>query len=107
MTLCWQVYHHCGSGGYHQRFMCPNGTLYSELTQNCDFWFNIDCRFHARQNQKNNEFLTEKPSESPDVVLKLNSQVQQQNMIEKSIEKEAFGTRIGFIEMPIKNESTN
>lgn len=51
------MYHHCGIGGYHQTFMCPNGTLYSELTQNCDYWFKIDCKFHAKQNKKNNEYL--------------------------------------------------
>ena len=31
------------------RFICPNGTLFSQETQNCDYWFNVNCNENIEQ----------------------------------------------------------
>lgn len=52
-----RVYHHCGDGGYHQRFSCPKGMAYSESSHNCVDTDKIDCRFQNEQRQNNNVLL--------------------------------------------------
>jgi len=38
-----QVWHYCGAGVSRQSFLCPVGTLYSQRTRVCDWWFNVNC----------------------------------------------------------------
>ncbi len=28
---------------YHQKFICPNGTLFNDRIEACDYWFNVNC----------------------------------------------------------------
>ncbi|RWS05017.1 uncharacterized protein B4U79_09775 [Dinothrombium tinctorium] len=41
LTGC-QTYHVC-TAGRKIKFMCPPGTLFSQLLQTCDFWFKVKC----------------------------------------------------------------
>jgi len=37
-----QVWHMCQGSRMHS-FMCPNGTIFSEKTRVCDWWYNVEC----------------------------------------------------------------
>lgn len=37
-----QVFHVCW-GKRRAAFMCPEGTLFNQLVQVCDWWYNVDC----------------------------------------------------------------
>ncbi|KFM78846.1 hypothetical protein X975_25760, partial [Stegodyphus mimosarum] len=41
-TKC-QMWHYCQPDGRHDRFLCPNGTVFDQLTRVCNWWFNVDC----------------------------------------------------------------
>ncbi|XP_035710088.1 uncharacterized protein LOC110852849 isoform X2 [Folsomia candida] len=38
-----QVWHYCDFADGHSSFLCPNGTLFSQVLLTCDWWFNVDC----------------------------------------------------------------
>lgn len=38
-----QVYRRCDHRGDMTSYLCPNSTLFNQLTLNCDWWFNVDC----------------------------------------------------------------
>jgi hypothetical protein len=38
-----QVFHRCDVNGNLTHFLCPNMTLYNQITLVCDWWFNVDC----------------------------------------------------------------
>jgi len=38
-----QLFHRCDINGNLTSFLCPNQTLFNQITLVCDWWFNIDC----------------------------------------------------------------
>lgn len=38
-----QVWHYCQPDGRHDKFLCPNGTVFNQATRVCDWWFNVNC----------------------------------------------------------------
>ncbi|CAL8116720.1 unnamed protein product [Orchesella dallaii] len=38
-----QAWHYCDFTDGHSTFLCPNGTLFSQVLLTCDWWFNVDC----------------------------------------------------------------
>ncbi|ODM96078.1 hypothetical protein Ocin01_10594 [Orchesella cincta] len=54
-TKC-QAWHYCDFTDGHSTFLCPNGTLFSQVLLTCDWWFNVDCD-QARQLYVLNERL--------------------------------------------------
>ncbi|KAL7305170.1 uncharacterized protein LOC106651078 [Trichogramma pretiosum] len=46
-TRC-QVWHWCVPGGQKFSFLCPNGTVFSQTTRVCDWWFKVDCQDSPR-----------------------------------------------------------
>uniref|UniRef100_A0A1A9W2S5 Chitin-binding type-2 domain-containing protein n=1 Tax=Glossina brevipalpis TaxID=37001 RepID=A0A1A9W2S5_9MUSC len=41
-THC-QVWHYCDLNGGKASFLCPNGTIFSQIALTCDWWFNVKC----------------------------------------------------------------
>lgn len=41
--LKFQMWHYCQPDGRHDRFLCPNGTVFDQLTRVCNWWFNVPC----------------------------------------------------------------
>ncbi|XP_008546880.1 uncharacterized protein LOC103570792 [Microplitis demolitor] len=41
-TRC-QVWHYCDLNGGKSSFLCPNGTIFSQIALTCDWWFNVKC----------------------------------------------------------------
>nr|CAD7424257.1 unnamed protein product [Timema monikensis] len=41
-TSC-QVWHYCDLNGGQASFLCPNGTIFSQVALTCDWWFNVRC----------------------------------------------------------------
>ncbi|XP_055344353.1 uncharacterized protein LOC129592363 [Paramacrobiotus metropolitanus] len=38
-----QVFHRCDISGNLTSYLCPNMTLFNQITLVCDWWFNVDC----------------------------------------------------------------
>ncbi|XP_076620779.1 uncharacterized protein LOC143341667 [Colletes latitarsis] len=38
-----QVWHYCDLNGGKSSFLCPNGTIFSQVALTCDWWFNVNC----------------------------------------------------------------
>ncbi|CRK95366.1 CLUMA_CG008674, isoform A [Clunio marinus] len=38
-----QVWHYCDLNGGKASFLCPNGTIFSQIALTCDWWFNVRC----------------------------------------------------------------
>ena len=38
-----QVWHYCDLNGGQASFLCPNGTIFSQVGLTCDWWFNVRC----------------------------------------------------------------
>ncbi|XP_055344090.1 uncharacterized protein LOC129592143 [Paramacrobiotus metropolitanus] len=38
-----QVFHRCDINGNLTTYLCPNMTLFNQITLICDWWFNVDC----------------------------------------------------------------
>lgn len=38
-----QVWHYCDFNGGQASFLCPNGTIFSQVALTCDWWFNVKC----------------------------------------------------------------
>ncbi|XP_017847443.1 uncharacterized protein LOC108603286 isoform X1 [Drosophila busckii] len=38
-----QVWHYCDLNGGKASFLCPNGTIFSQIALTCDWWFNVKC----------------------------------------------------------------
>ncbi|CAL1285493.1 unnamed protein product [Larinioides sclopetarius] len=38
-----QMWHYCQPDGRHDRFLCPNGTIFDQITRVCNWWFNVLC----------------------------------------------------------------
>ncbi|XP_076683376.1 uncharacterized protein LOC143376676 isoform X2 [Andrena cerasifolii] len=38
-----QVWHYCDLNGGKASFLCPNGTIFSQVALTCDWWFNVKC----------------------------------------------------------------
>ncbi|CAH1992473.1 unnamed protein product, partial [Acanthoscelides obtectus] len=41
-TNC-QVWHYCDLNGGQSSFLCPNGTIFSQVALTCDWWYNVKC----------------------------------------------------------------
>ncbi|XP_050532849.1 uncharacterized protein LOC126900881 isoform X2 [Daktulosphaira vitifoliae] len=41
-THC-QVWHYCDLNGGQASFLCPNGTIFNQVSLTCDWWFNVKC----------------------------------------------------------------
>lgn len=54
-TRC-QTWHFCDFQDNQQTFLCPNGTIFSQLQLTCDWWFNVNC-FESQQLYVLNERL--------------------------------------------------
>ncbi|ODM88363.1 hypothetical protein Ocin01_18319 [Orchesella cincta] len=52
----FDAWHYCDFTDGHSTFLCPNGTLFSQVLLTCDWWFNVDCD-QARQLYVLNERL--------------------------------------------------
>lgn len=39
----FQVWHYCDLNGGQASFLCPNGTIFNQVTLTCDWWFNVKC----------------------------------------------------------------
>jgi Chitin binding Peritrophin-A domain len=46
-TNC-QVWHYCDLNGGQASFLCPNGTIFSQVALTCDWWFNVKCSSTAQ-----------------------------------------------------------
>ncbi|XP_050100986.1 uncharacterized protein LOC126581409 isoform X2 [Anopheles aquasalis] len=46
-TNC-QVWHYCDLNGGKASFLCPNGTIFSQVALTCDWWFNVKCSTTAQ-----------------------------------------------------------
>nr|XP_036213777.1 uncharacterized protein LOC106620053 isoform X3 [Bactrocera oleae] len=46
-TNC-QVWHYCDLNGGKASFLCPNGTIFSQIALTCDWWFNVKCSTTAQ-----------------------------------------------------------
>lgn len=44
-----QVWHYCDLNGGQASFLCPNGTIFSQVALTCDWWFNVKCAATAQQ----------------------------------------------------------
>ncbi|XP_014284231.1 uncharacterized protein [Halyomorpha halys] len=64
-TRC-QVWHYCDLNGGQASFLCPNGTIFSQVALTCDWWFNVKCASTAQLyvlNERLYKFiLPQKPS---------------------------------------------
>ncbi|GAU87645.1 hypothetical protein RvY_00460 [Ramazzottius varieornatus] len=38
-----QAYHRCDEKGQMTDYLCPNRTIFSQITLTCDWWYNVDC----------------------------------------------------------------
>jgi len=38
-----QIFHRCDVNGNHTAYLCPNMTMFNQITLVCDWWYNIDC----------------------------------------------------------------
>nr|CAD7411909.1 unnamed protein product [Timema poppensis] len=38
-----EVWHYCDLNGGQASFLCPNGTIFSQVALTCDWWFNVRC----------------------------------------------------------------
>lgn len=47
-TNC-QVWHYCDLNGGQASFLCPNGTIFSQVGLTCDWWFNVRCASTPQQ----------------------------------------------------------
>ncbi|KAG8235059.1 hypothetical protein J437_LFUL015301 [Ladona fulva] len=47
-TRC-QAWHYCDFNGGQASFLCPNGTIFSQVLLTCDWWFNVQCNSTAQQ----------------------------------------------------------
>lgn len=43
IMLFSQVWHYCDLNGGKSSFLCPNGTIFSQVALTCDWWFNVKC----------------------------------------------------------------
>ncbi|CAG9858111.1 unnamed protein product [Phyllotreta striolata] len=46
-THC-QVWHYCDLNGGQASFLCPNGTIFSQVALTCDWWYNVKCSTTAQ-----------------------------------------------------------
>lgn len=46
-TNC-QVWHYCDLNGGQASFLCPNGTIFSQVALTCDWWYNVKCSTTAQ-----------------------------------------------------------
>uniref|UniRef100_A0A6P7FKN2 Titin n=1 Tax=Diabrotica virgifera virgifera TaxID=50390 RepID=A0A6P7FKN2_DIAVI len=46
-THC-QVWHYCDLNGGQASFLCPNGTIFSQVALTCDWWYNVKCSSTAQ-----------------------------------------------------------
>nr|XP_023012160.1 uncharacterized protein LOC111502325 [Leptinotarsa decemlineata] len=46
-TNC-QVWHYCDLNGGQSSFLCPNGTIFSQVALTCDWWYNVKCSSTAQ-----------------------------------------------------------
>ncbi|XP_065339154.1 uncharacterized protein LOC135938981 [Cloeon dipterum] len=64
-TQC-QVWHYCDLNGGQASFLCPNGTIFSQVLLTCDWWFNVRCNSSLQAyvlNERLYKFITPlKPS---------------------------------------------
>lgn len=37
------MWHYCDLNGGQASFLCPNGTIFSQVALTCDWWFNVKC----------------------------------------------------------------
>ncbi len=37
------MWHYCDFAGHSSSFLCPNGTLFSQLLLTCDWWWKVNC----------------------------------------------------------------
>jgi len=37
------VWHYCDLNGGQASFLCPNGTIFNQVSLTCDWWFNVKC----------------------------------------------------------------
>lgn len=44
----FQVWHYCDLNGGQASFLCPNGTIFSQVALTCDWWFNVKCSSTAQ-----------------------------------------------------------
>ncbi|XP_055313241.1 uncharacterized protein LOC129574799 isoform X2 [Sitodiplosis mosellana] len=43
-----QAWHYCDLNGGQASFLCPNGTIFSQVLLTCDWWFNVKCSATAQ-----------------------------------------------------------
>ncbi|XP_076336609.1 uncharacterized protein LOC143239437 [Tachypleus tridentatus] len=53
-----QLYHHCSPQGRMQSFLCPNGTVYNQLSFVCEWWYNVNCGNSENYFKRNNDLYT-------------------------------------------------
>ncbi|CAG9839849.1 unnamed protein product [Diabrotica balteata] len=42
------VWHYCDLNGGQASFLCPNGTIFSQVALTCDWWYNVKCSSTAQ-----------------------------------------------------------
>uniref|UniRef100_A0A182KE49 Chitin-binding type-2 domain-containing protein n=1 Tax=Anopheles christyi TaxID=43041 RepID=A0A182KE49_9DIPT len=64
-TNC-QVWHYCDLNGGKASFLCPNGTIFSQVALTCDWWFNVKCSTTAQLYGAKQGSVPEIPNAVPD-----------------------------------------
>ncbi|KAL1123074.1 hypothetical protein AAG570_002162 [Ranatra chinensis] len=94
-----QVWHYCDLNGGQASFLCPNGTIFSQVALTCDWWFNVKCSSTAQLYVLNERLykyiLPQKPSFPEDFAgplvdryLTLKFQEIERNKTEEALKKE-------------------
>jgi len=76
-----QVFHRCDINGNLTSYLCPNMTLFNQITLVCDWWFNIDCsqakQFYDYSNSRLYQEGVVLLDDEPDYTMSITGAVQQ------------------------------
>uniref|UniRef100_A0A182PTW8 Chitin-binding type-2 domain-containing protein n=1 Tax=Anopheles epiroticus TaxID=199890 RepID=A0A182PTW8_9DIPT len=105
-TNC-QVWHYCDLNGGKASFLCPNGTIFSQVALTCDWWFNVKCSTTAQLYVLNERlykyilpFTPKFPEDYSGPLVDKYLAIKFQEMEEKMKQQRAKGAKQGSIEAP-------
>ncbi|XP_061514308.1 uncharacterized protein LOC4578026 [Anopheles gambiae] len=105
-TNC-QVWHYCDLNGGKASFLCPNGTIFSQVALTCDWWFNVKCSTTAQLYVLNERlykyilpFTPKFPEDYSGPLVDKYLALKFQEMEEKMKQQRAKGAKQGSIEIP-------
>ncbi|KFB39919.1 AGAP009479-PA-like protein [Anopheles sinensis] len=105
-TNC-QVWHYCDLNGGKASFLCPNGTIFSQVALTCDWWFNVKCSTTAQLYVLNERlykyilpFTPKFPEDYSGPLVDKYLALKFQEMEEKMKQQRAKGAKQGSIAIP-------